>query len=104
MPEEEEGNRPVVSFEADEPELAALGEVIGAAYEPTLVHAIDAHRSIHRVPAAFVSRLAQVTDPASTARDWQARCASMRPREASSLEATLVELREFAASAVRGRE
>ena len=33
MPEEEEGDRPVLSFDADEHELGALGSALGAAYE-----------------------------------------------------------------------
>ena len=101
MPDEEEGDRPVLSFEADEPEIAALAEAIGATYEPVLVFEIDAERSIVRVPDAFVRKLAQV-DPASVVPMWQAKSDSIRARGVASLAATLAEMREFAAQAASG--
>lgn len=102
MPEEEEGDRPVLSFEADESELVSLAAVIGARYEPTLIYAIDAERSIHRLPEVFVRKLAELSDTVSTVRAWQAQCASMRLRDAVSLQTTLAEMREFAVSAING--
>ena len=89
-------------FEADEQELAALGVALGVPYQTTLLHSIDEGQSIDRVPELFVRQLAELTDVPATARTWQARCASMGQRSATSLEATLTELREFAASAIEG--
>ncbi len=102
MPEEEEGDRPVLSFEADESEVAALGVALGAKYEPAPIFDIDEHRSIVRVPDAFVRKLAEVGDVVTAARTWQRESASIRGREAASLAAMLAEMRDFAAVAASG--
>ena len=102
MPDEEEGDRPGVSFDADESELAALGAAIGATYEAVPVFEIDATRSIVRVRDAFVRKLAEVSDAASGVSMWQAKSDSIRIREAPSLVATLTEMRDFAVEAANG--
>ncbi len=102
MPNEEEGDRPVLSFEAGEEEIAALGSAIGVMYEPLLVFRLDANRSIIRVPDAFVRALANISDTAAAVRTWQAMSASIGRRDAASLTVTLTKMRDFAAEAANG--
>lgn len=102
MPDEEEGDRPVLSFEADESEVAALGVALGVKYEPAPIVDIDEHRSIVRVPDAFVRKLAEVGDVMTAARTWQGESPSIRGRDAASLTAMLTEMRDFAAAAANG--
>lgn len=102
MPEEEEGDRPVLSFEADEIELAALAQAMGAHYELVPIFEIDENRSIVRVPDAFVRKLTEVSDATTTVRMWQTKSESIRGREAASLVEMFTEMRDFATEAANG--
>lgn len=102
MPDEEEGDRPCLSFEADAPDLAALGEALGAPYEAEVIFVIDESRSIVRVPDAFVAKLAAMSDIDAVARAWRSESESMGLREVDAVVATLAELRDFAGMARRG--
>ncbi len=101
MPDEEEGDRPALCFEADERELAALGVALGAAYEPAVVFEIDESRSIVRVPNAFVRKLGEVSDVGAAARAWRS-ASSIGGREEAQVIGTLTEMRDFAAEAAKG--
>ena len=109
LPEEEEGDRPGLAVDVVEPELRALGEVLGAAYEPRTIFLISEHRSaidtpqsIARIPEPFVRALAAVIDFASVVDRWRAACSSLRARDLSALVAHLKEMRDFAAEAMQG--
>lgn len=98
MPDEEQGDRPVLSIDADERDLAALGEVIGAKYDVSVVFTLDETRSIVRVSNAFVTALARVSDVSSVAQSWRDLT---RPR-GPSLNETLTDMRDFATEALKG--
>jgi hypothetical protein len=109
LPEEEEGDRPGLALDVVEPELRALGEVLGAAYEPRTIFVISEHRSaidtpqsIARIPEPFVRALAAVIDVASVIDRWRAACDSLRARDVPALVAHLEQMRDFAAEAMQG--
>lgn len=98
MLEEEQGDRPVLAIESDERELSALGDAIGAKYEPAVIFVIDDARSIVRVPTVFASTLARLGDVARAARLWSDSIG----RQDASMAEMLTEMRDFAIEALKG--